>query len=173
MHSAKIIGFLVAGMLFATAEIVSFTDPVTILLKECGVLGILVWYLWYVTSRDRPRVEKLHQEVIERIITTQKTVVDKLSADNKEAVTLLATQTKEAAAILADAHRVTVQNLSKEFSDECREQRIATEANVTHIIGQMEKQDASLLEVVRSCTSGRGILVHSVSAGEGRREEGK
>jgi hypothetical protein len=52
----------------AMTDFASPVDPFLKLIESLGVLGVLVWYLWYVTSRDRPRIEKAHQESITAIV---------------------------------------------------------------------------------------------------------
>jgi hypothetical protein len=44
----------------AAVDTSSAIDPILKLIESLGVLGVLVWYLWYVTSRDRPRVDARH-----------------------------------------------------------------------------------------------------------------
>ena len=116
---------ILAGLLAATGSDSPWSlsvDPLLKLVESVGVLGVLVWYLWYITSRDRPRLEKRHQEMLE----------------HTEA-----------------SHSESIKSLMQDFRTEFQEQRASYRAGLEHIVGQMETQNKTVLEVVRTCAIDR------------------
>jgi hypothetical protein len=76
-----VLGPVAIGTVMAAIDMTTTVDPLLKLIESLGVLGVLVWYLWYVTSRDRPRTEAKHAEMIERIISQQNKSLDKAVTD--------------------------------------------------------------------------------------------
>lgn len=137
VHTLKIIASTtIMGASVFAAEAISFSDTCDSIAKltaNLGVLGVLVWYLRYVTSVDRPRVDSRHQAII-----------DKIGADHVEA-----------ARVSAEAHVEAVKALVSDFRLEFREQRAASKDALDHTLAQMEVQNQTVLAVIENCSDAR------------------
>lgn len=117
----------------AATSLAETVDPLLKLIESLGVLGVLVWYLWYVTSRDRPRLEARHQAAVEA----------------------LATNSAEAAKQIAATNANAIENAANNFRAEAREQRQAMKENLESLVGEMREQRTAAMDVIRKCTNGR------------------
>jgi hypothetical protein len=141
----------------APSTLAASGDMLIVLLEKVGVLGVLIWYLWYVTSRDRPRMEKAAQDNVDHLRAASLTAAEAVALANKDAV-----------AVLATAHEKAVNTLVTDFRAEFRDQRSEGAVALDKVVVQMEKQSDALLEVVRSCAAtSRVQMIRSVAAGEG------
>jgi hypothetical protein len=145
MHAMKIIatGGGVAALFAAISEsTIPGGSPLVDLLSTFGVLGVLIWYLWYVTAKDRPRTEQRHAESLLRLSVAHDTAVDKLATAHRAAVE-----------VLSGAHERAVDRLVTEFRQEYADQRKVHLETVGHVVGQMEKQNETVLRLMENCSA--------------------